>query len=192
MFPWRSVKTMCHVSNTGWAMKNSLLFIYAGILFLGMLPLYAVEDAPFITDDEEYTVMAATLYHKSIHSAIKSMKDQTPRNDNSRHTQRLSGIPSNSFNLSRLTTQGSIFDKSLDAVMVDDFNGKNAHPRQIDTDKFAAATKGSSVTLVDRPRMGNGTSSIQSLIDGTKKVLECKFRGTYEKSAEDSYRTLCL
>jgi hypothetical protein len=141
---------MRHVSKTGWVMKLRRLFICAVILLLGMLsPLYAVEEAPFITDDEEYTVIAATFSHESIPFAIKSTKEKTSNNDTSRPSQHLSGIPSNYFNLSRLTTKGSISDKSLDPAMVDDFNRKNAQPHQIDPEKFAAATKGSNVTLID-------------------------------------------
>lgn len=140
---------MCHVSNTGWAMKSSRLFIYAGIFLLGMLsPLYAVEDASFITDDEEYTVIAGVFHHDSLPPVVKSTKEQTQGNDIFRHAQHLNGIPSNYFNLSRLTTKGSISDKGLDPSMVNDFNGKNAQPHQIDPDKFAAATKGNNVTLI--------------------------------------------
>jgi hypothetical protein len=140
---------MRHVSKMGWVMKLRRLFMYAGILLLGMLPpLYALEDASFITDDE-YIVIAAVFFHEARSPAVTSTKEKSSSNDMSRHDQRLSGIPSCCFSLSRLTTQGTIAGKGIDPAMAADFNIKNAQPHQIDSDKFAAATKGSNVTLID-------------------------------------------
>lgn len=129
------------------------LSICTGILFFCMLSsLHASEDAPFITNDEEYTVMAAVLFHGASRPAVPNT--ESPRKDPTfRYSTRLDGIPSGFFRLSRLTTTGSLPDKGIDRTMVDDFNRKNAMAHQIDQDKFAAvAPKGSGVTLITPKR----------------------------------------
>lgn len=126
------------------------LFLCTGILFLSLLSsLHAGEDAPFITDDEEYAVIAAVFFHETIPPVVNNTNEPTRKKDLFRNNTRLSGIPSSHFNLSRLTSEESLPDKGLDRTMVDDFNRKNVKAYQIDPDKFAAAVpKGSGATLI--------------------------------------------
>jgi hypothetical protein len=146
------------------------LSICTGIVFLCTLSsLHAGGDVPFITDDEEYAVMAAVLFPDASRTAVTGT-EPTREDPTFRYAPSLNGIPSDFFNLSRQTTTRSLRDLGLDRTMVDDFNRKNATDYQIDPDKFAAVTpKGSGVTLItpkrfsmdDKPRRtGPGTTYI--------------------------------
>lgn len=128
------------------------LSICTGILFCCLRPsLHASEDTPLITDNEEYTVMAAVLFHGAPRPAANSTEQRT--NPDFRDGTSLAGIPADFFNLSRQTTTGSLSDEGLDRTIIDDFNHKNAMAHLIDPDKFSAlAPKASRVTLVTPKR----------------------------------------
>jgi hypothetical protein len=177
---------MCYVFIKGRLMNIGRLSLFAGILLLGMLSsLYAGEDVPFITDDEEYAVIAAVFFPESDPAVVNNAKEQPQENGAYRHPQYLSGIPSNHFNLNRLTSTRSLSDKSLDPAMVDDFNRKNAQQHRIDPDKFnAVAPKGSSVTLIVQKRfdMNEKPTRIRS---GTTYISRPGFNKTRSKAAID-------
>lgn len=139
-----------------------LLFFCAVLLLCGSLSLlYADSEAPLITDDAEYAVMAAVLFHDAVNYKDEIKKPSLTDS----YSRSLNGIPSSYFNLCRITTTGSLHDKGFDRTLIDDFNRKNAQPHQIDSDKLAAVTpKGSSVTLVNPKRfsMDEEPSSIRS------------------------------
>jgi hypothetical protein len=163
-------------------MLNKLLFISSLSLFLVLFfayteqaifyhSLHASEDAPFITDDEEYAVWAAVLFHNAPEAAVNSTEPKQ-KDSSYRYNTSLDGIPADFFNLSRRTTVRSLPDKGLDRTIVDDFNRNNSTEYQIDPDKFAAvAPKGNRVALITPKRF--------SVYDDPSKTKSIWFGTTY-------------
>lgn len=162
-------------------------FLCTALLCLGLLTtLHAGEDAPFITDDAEYAVMSAILFHEVSRPEVTG-KEPAQKDPSLHYRPKLAGIPSSFFNLSRFTTTGSLPDKELDRAMIDDFNRKNAQEHQIDPEKLSAVTpKGNGVTLItpkrfsmDEEPRGRGLRAGTTYIsrpgfnrDGTGAVLQ--------------------
>lgn len=158
-------------------MKTHVLIstIFTGLLVFGTLTSpQANEDKPFISDDKEYAVMAAVLFQNS-------GKHQPEKDASLSRRSGLDGIPKNSFNLSRLTTTGSLTVKELDSSMVEDYNRNNTAEYRIDPAKLALVTpRGSAANLITPKRfsMDNAPERTKSIRSGTTYISRPGFNKT--------------
>ena len=114
-------------------------------------PTHAAENAPLLTNVEEYAVFAAVLFPREPGIALNSKPDpeQKPSLDTGR--MHLDGITTNSYILSRFTIVGTRNShKGNDQGMTADYNRRNKKVYRLDEKKLLPLTaKEGRVVLVD-------------------------------------------
>lgn len=110
---------------------QSLICLITALLFL---PVHASAEnkTPCILDDEEYSVIAAVLFRAEHNMAALKNKPY------SGHYRDLDGIPSSFILLSDVTRQEKLDNPAADAVMIADYNRKNADICSIDKKRLQA------------------------------------------------------